>query len=46
MLIVIWATTGAGYFWPIWPILGWGVGLIGPLVSCRPPALRHRPPAR
>ena len=27
MLIVIWAATGAGYFWPIWPLLGWGVGL-------------------
>jgi hypothetical protein len=25
LLIVIWALTGAGYFWPIWPILGWGV---------------------
>jgi Domain of unknown function (DUF1707)/2TM domain len=30
MLIVIWAATGAGYFWPIWPILGWGLGLVGP----------------
>ncbi len=27
MLIFIWALSGAGYFWPIWPILGWGVGL-------------------
>jgi len=27
LLIVIWALTGHGYFWPIWPILGWGVGL-------------------
>jgi 2TM domain-containing protein len=27
MLLVIWATTGAGYFWPIWPLLGWGIGL-------------------
>ena len=27
LLIVIWAATGAGYFWPIWPLLGWGVGL-------------------
>ena len=26
-LIVIWAASGAGYFWPIWPIAGWGVGL-------------------
>lgn len=29
MLIAIWAVSGGGYFWPIWPILGWGVGLGG-----------------
>jgi len=28
MLIIIWAVTGAGYFWPIWPIGGWGIGLV------------------
>ena len=27
-LIGIWAVTGAGYFWPIWLILGWGIGLV------------------
>jgi hypothetical protein len=27
-LIVIWALTGHGYFWPIWPILGWGIGIV------------------
>ena len=27
-LIVIWAFTGQGYFWPIWVIGGWGVGLV------------------
>jgi Domain of unknown function (DUF1707)/2TM domain len=27
MLVVIWALTGFGYFWPVWPILGWGIGL-------------------
>ncbi len=27
LLVVIWAASGAGYFWPIWPIAGWGVGL-------------------
>jgi hypothetical protein len=26
-LVAIWAVSGAGYFWPIWPIAGWGVGL-------------------
>jgi hypothetical protein len=28
MLVGIWAVTGRGYFWPVWPLLGWGVGLI------------------
>jgi uncharacterized ion transporter superfamily protein YfcC len=27
MLVVIWAVTGAGFFWPVFPILGWGVGV-------------------
>ena len=28
-LWLIWAVTGAGYPWPIWPMLGWGMGLLG-----------------
>lgn len=27
MLIVTWAVSGRGYFWPIWPIAGWGIGV-------------------
>ena len=27
MLIVVWAMTGAGFFWPIFPLLGWGIGV-------------------
>jgi hypothetical protein len=27
-LIGLWAITGAGYFWPAWVMLGWGVGLV------------------
>ena len=27
LLVAIWMTTGRGYFWPIWSIAGWGVGL-------------------
>jgi class 3 adenylate cyclase len=27
MLIGIWAASGGGYFWPIWPMLGWGIGV-------------------
>jgi hypothetical protein len=26
-LIGIWATSGAGYFWPGWVLAGWGLGL-------------------
>ena len=26
-LVAIWAATGADFFWPIFPILGWGIGL-------------------
>jgi class 3 adenylate cyclase len=29
MLIAIWAASGGGYFWPIWSMLGWGIGLGG-----------------
>ncbi len=27
-LIAIWALTGAGYFWPVWVLCGWGAGLV------------------
>jgi hypothetical protein len=27
-LIAVWAFTGAGYFWPVWVIAGWGAGLV------------------
>jgi hypothetical protein len=27
LLVVIWALTGHGYFWPIWPAIGWGIAL-------------------
>jgi hypothetical protein len=27
-LVVVWALTGAGYFWPAWVLAGWGVGLL------------------
>ena len=28
MLVAIWFFTGAGYFWPMWVMLGWGIGLV------------------
>ncbi len=27
ILVAIWIASGAGYFWPIWPIVGWGAAL-------------------
>ena len=28
MLVVIWwVTNSPGHFWPMWPLLGWGIGL-------------------
>lgn len=28
LLVTVWAVGGAGYFWPVWPMLGWGVCLL------------------
>jgi hypothetical protein len=41
LLLAIWALTGAGYFWPMWPLIGWGVFVLGPrqglgFPACRP----------
>jgi fatty acid desaturase len=30
LLVAIWALTGAGYFWPVWPLVGWGFFVFGP----------------
>lgn len=27
-LVVIWAVSGAGFFWPVFPLIGWGIGLL------------------
>jgi len=32
------ATTGASYFWPIWPILGAAIGLVSHALAVRPVA--------
>jgi vacuolar-type H+-ATPase subunit I/STV1 len=28
VIVVIWAVTSGGFFWPVFPIVGWGIGLI------------------
>jgi hypothetical protein len=27
-LVAIWALSGFGYLWPIWPFMGWGIGVL------------------
>lgn len=27
LMLSIWVVTGAGFFWPLWPIIGVGFGL-------------------
>jgi hypothetical protein len=45
LLWLIWLVTGAGYPWPIWPMLGWGIGVFGHhrgrAVSAGPPVRRR-----
>lgn len=55
LLMAIWLvvgiTTGAWYFWPIWPMLGWGIGVVSHVVpvltgrgsSCSRPSLSPAP---
>ena len=35
LLVGIWyVTSGTGsYFWPVWPILGWGVGMLAQYIG-------------
>ena len=28
LLIAVWAVAGAGYFWPVWPLLGMSLALV------------------
>jgi hypothetical protein len=42
LLVVIWTLTGMGYFWPIWPIVGWGVGIVSHANALRRPQPRRR----
>ena len=27
-IVVIWAMTSKGFFWPIFPMVGWGIGVV------------------
>ena len=41
LLVAIWALTGMGYFWPIWPMLGWGIPLFACSRRATPSRARH-----
>jgi hypothetical protein len=43
LLVVIWALTGADYFWPVWPALGWGIGVLSHAGSVRGRRTRRLP---
>ncbi|OBI85413.1 DUF1707 domain-containing protein [Mycobacterium sp. 1245805.9] len=36
VVLTVWAATGMAYFWPIWPILGAGIGLVSHALAVRP----------
>lgn len=27
LLLAVWVASGAGFFWPLFPLFGWGIGL-------------------
>jgi uncharacterized membrane protein len=28
LLAAVWAATSSGFFWPVFPLFGWGIGLV------------------
>ena len=45
VLVAVWALSGMGYFWPAWPLLGWGLALAKP-GPCGPRRVAQGKPAR
>lgn len=33
LLVFIWAINTSDYFWPMWPMLGWGIGVVAHAVG-------------
>lgn len=50
LMIGIWLATamaaGDWYFWPVWPILGWGIGIVSHAIPVRACAGKQRDPQR
>jgi hypothetical protein len=34
-LLAVWMASGAGFFWPAWPIIGFGIGVLGHIRGVR-----------
>lgn len=32
-LVFLWAINNTDYFWPMWPMLGWGIGIVAHAVT-------------
>lgn len=28
VLVLVWVSASGDHFWPVWPMLGWGIGVI------------------
>jgi hypothetical protein len=41
ILLVVWATTGRGYLWPVWPMLALSLALVGAFWRAYGPRLRR-----
>lgn len=35
LLVIIWAASSGDYFWPVWPMLGWGIGVVAHAATLR-----------
>ncbi len=35
LLVTIWALTGADHFWPVWPMVGWGLFVLPDALATR-----------
>jgi hypothetical protein len=33
MLVLVWAVTGHGYPWFVWPLVGWGIGMLAHAIT-------------
>lgn len=45
-LWVIWAMTGTGHAWPVYPMLGWGIGLANHYAAATSRRTQRQPPTR